>query len=277
MLTGILASAQDNRQFDRNIHRGYESYKARDYAGAIESWRAAYDSDTTAFEPRYNLACAYYRTGAIDSAAMILQGVGDVPPERTADHYYNAGRIMMTMGQYQAAAELFKASLIERPNDMEAKANYVYARDTANEQQNQDQQQNQQNQDQQNQDQQNQDQQNQDQQNQDQQQQQQNQDQQNQDQNKDQNKDQQDKQNQQDQNQDQQDKQNQQDQQQNQNQDQNQQQKQDQQQQQPQQNKDRQQQDQMLKAVQAKEKATQDKVRKAQEVNAASRKTEKNW
>ena len=254
MLTGILASAQDNRQFDRNIHRGYESYKARDYAGAIESWRAAYDSDTTAFEPRYNLACAYYRTGAIDSAAMILQGVGDVPPERTADHYYNAGRIMMTMGQYQAAAELFKASLIERPNDMEAKANYVYARDKAKEQQNQDQQQQQQNQDQQN-----------------------------QDQNKDQNKDQQ------DQNKDQQDKQNRQDQQQNQNQDQNQQQKQDQQQQrdqqqkqdqqqqQPQQNKDRQQQDQMLKAVQAKEKATQDKVRKAQEVNAASRKTEKNW
>ena len=223
-----------------DLRKGNRQFKKEKYAEADISYRKGLMLDTTSVAAHYNLANNLYRQQNMEEAAKQLDAVQMTASEEkfAADYYFNRGDVAIAQQDWQTAVNMFKESLRLRPEDLEAKENYIYARNKLMEQQqNQDQNQDQQNQDQQNQDQQNQDQQNQDQ----------NQD---QDQNKDQNQDQQD---------------------QNQNQDQNQ----DQQQQQPQLSP--QQAQQLLQAIQDKEKQTQEKVDEKKAQALKSRQKEKNW
>ena len=229
-----------------DLRKGNRQFKKEKYAEADISYRKGLMLDTTSVAAHYNLANNLYRQQNMEEAAKQLDAVQMTASGEkfAADYYFNRGDVAIAQQDWQTAVNMFKESLRLRPEDLEAKENYIYARNKLMEQQ--------QNQDQQNQDQQNQDQQNQDQQNQNQQ----NQDQQNQDQNQDQDQNK-------DQNQDQQD--------QNQNQDQNQ----DQQQQQPQLSP--QQAQQLLQAIQDKEKQTQEKVDEKKAQALKSRQKEKNW
>ena len=222
-----------------DLRRGNRQFKKKDYAAADISYRKALMLDTASVAAHYNLANNLYRQENLDEAARQLDAVQLTAGEEkfAADYYFNRGDIAIAQEDWQTAVNMFKESLRRRPEDLEAKENYLYARNKLMEQQ---QNQNQQNQDQ-NQDQQNQDQ-NQDQQNQDQ-----NQDQQNQDQNQDQQQNQQDQQNQQQQQQDQQAQLN------------------------PQQAQ------QLLQAIQDKEKQTQEKVDEKKAQALKSRQKEKNW
>ena len=158
-------------------------------------------------------------------------------PDLSAQYHFNAGDAAAQQKQWQAAVDAFRQALLRDPGDLEAKENYIYAKKMLENQQ----------QggdgggggdDQQNQDQQDQ----------------------NQDQKQDQDKqDQQNNQNNQDQN----------------NQDREQDKQQQQQEQQPQISP--QQAQQMLRAIQAKEKETQDKVNKEKAALLKSRQKEKNW
>ena len=158
-------------------------------------------------------------------------------PDLPAQYHFNAGDAAAQQKQWQAAVDAFRQALLRDPGDLEAKENYIYAKKMLENQQ----------QggdgggggdDQQNQDQQDQ----------------------NQDQKQDQDKqDQQNNQNNQDQN----------------NQDREQDKQQQQQEQQPQISP--QQAQQMLRAIQAKEKETQDKVNKEKAALLKSRQKEKNW
>ena len=227
-----------------DLRRGNRQFKKKDYAAADISYRKALMLDTASVAAHYNLANNLYRQENLDEAARQLDAVQLTAGEEkfAADYYFNRGDIAIAQEDWQTAVNMFKESLRRRPEDLEAKENYLYARNKLMEQQ---QNQNQQNQDQdQDQDQQNQDQ-NQDQQNQDQ-----NQDQQNQDQNQDQQQNQQDQQNQQQQQQQQQD-------------------------QQAQLNP--QQAQQLLQAIQDKEKQTQEKVDEKKAQALKSRQKEKNW
>ena len=154
-----------------------------------------------------------------------------------AQYHYNAGDVACAQKDWQAAVDAFRQALLLDPGDLDAKENYIYAKKMLENQQNGGGGGNDNQQDQ-----------NQDQQNQ------------NQDQNKDQDKNQNQDQNQQDQQQGQQDQQ---------------QDQQDQQDQQPQISP--QQAQQMLRAIQAKEKETQDKVNKEKAALLKSRQKEKNW
>ena len=223
-----------------DLRKGNRQFKKEKYAEADISYRKGLMLDTTSVAAHYNLANNLYRQQNMEEAAKQLDAVQMTASGEkfAADYYFNRGDVAIAQQDWQTAVNMFKESLRLRPEDLEAKENYIYARNKLMEQQqNQDQNQDQQNQDQQNQNQQNQDQQNQDQ----------NQD---QDQNKDQNQDQQD---------------------QNQNQDQNQ----DQQQQQPQLSP--QQAQQLLQAIQDKEKQTQEKVDEKKAQALKSRQKEKNW
>ena len=170
-----------------DLRRGNRQFKKKDYAAADISYRKALMLDTASVAAHYNLANNLYRQENLDEAARQLDAVQLTAGEEkfAADYYFNRGDIAIAQEDWQTAVNMFKESLRRRPEDLEAKENYLYARNKLMEQQ--------QNQNQQNQDQ-NQDQQNQDQ----------NQDQQNQDQNQDQQQNQQDQQKQQQQQQDQQ-------------------------------------------------------------------------
>ena len=238
-LMGVSAMAQVDK---KDVRRGNRDFRKENFREAEIDYRKALVKDSMSVAANYNLASTLYREGDYAQAMQTLERVKDVAPmsPASADYYFNLGDAALQQQDYQKAVEAFGESLIRRPDDLQAKENFIYAKKKL-----QDQQQNQQNQNNdQNQD-------NQD--NQDQNDQNQNNDQDNQDQHNDQDKN--------DQNQDQ-------------NQDQN-----DQpQQSQGQQPKiSPQAAQQMLQAIQAKEKETQDKVNKQKAEALKSRQKEKNW
>ena len=241
-LTAISAAAQPDR---RDVRRGNRDYKKENWKEAEIEYRKGIVKDSLSVAANYNLAADLYRQNNPQEAQKVLDRIKEVAPatENAADYYYNLGDVAIANQDWQSAVTAFEQSLLRNPGDLDAKENYIYAKKKLQQQQNQQNQQNQQQNDQ-NQDNQNQDNQNQD--NKDQ-----NQDRNDQDQNKDQ----------QDQNQD------------NQNQDRNQ-----QDQQQGQQPKiTPQAAQQMLQAIQAKEKETQEKVKKEKAAALQSRQKERNW
>ena len=170
----------------REVRRGNRDFKKENYKEAELEYFRALAKDTLSFAANYNMANTLYRQGSHEQAKKHLDKIKDaaVASPAAADYYYNLGNVAVALEDYQTAVDAYKQSLLRNPGDLEAKENYIYAKEKLKQQQDQQQnQQNDQNQDQnQNKDQQDQN----DDQNKD-----------NQDQNKDQNKDQnQDQQNQ---------------------------------------------------------------------------------
>lgn len=240
ILALLSISVAMSAQTDRKeVRSGNRQFRRENYKEAEISYRKALVKDSLSFAANYNLANVLYRGEHYDEAGKILETVREAAPasEYGADYFFNAGDIALAKKDYAAAVDAFKQSLLLNPGDLQAKENYIYARKMLENRQ-----QNGGGQDnQQNQD----DQQNQD-----------NQD--NQDNHQDRNDNQQ--------NQDQQNNQDQQDSQDGRN------------GQQPQPVKiSPQQAQQMLKAMQAKEKETQDKVNREKAEALKSRQKEKNW
>ena len=231
-------------QVDRSdVRRGNRDFKKGNYREADIDYRKALVKDSLSVAANYNLASNLYRQKDMEQAKTTLERIGEIAPgmDQAADYYYNLGDVAIAQQDWQGAVDAFEKSLLRNPGDMDAKENYIYAKQML---------QNQQNQQQQNQDQQNQDQN------------------QNNNQNQDQNDKNDDKKDQDDQNKDDQN-------------DRNQDNKNDQQkpQQNPGQQPKitPQAAQQMLQAIQAKEKETQDKVNKQKAEARKSRQKEKNW
>ena len=253
LLVAISAAGQEDK---RDVRRGNRDYKKGEFAEAEIDYRKGIVKDTLSVPANYNLASSLYRQNKAKEALEVLQkqSVKELAADSQygADYFYNLGDAAIAMEDWQTAVDALEESLLRNPGDLDAKENYIYAKKKLEQQQQQ--QQNDQNQNDKNQNDQNQDQQNKD----------------NKDDNKDQNKDQQNKdqnKDQQDQNKDQQD----------QNKD---------QQDQNKDNKDQQGQQpkispqaaqQMLQAIQAKEKETQEKVKKEKAAALQSRQKERNW
>ena len=249
LLVAISAAGQEDK---RDVRRGNRDYKKGEFAEAEIDYRKGIVKDTLSVPANYNLASSLYRQNKAKEALEVLQkqSVKELAADSQygADYFYNLGDAAIAMEDWQTAVDALEESLLRNPGDLDAKENYIYAKKKLEQQQQQ--QQNDQNQNDKNQNDQNKDQQNKD-----------NKDQ--QDDNKDQDKDQQDKdqnKDQQDQNKDQQD-----------------------------QNKDNKDQrgqqpkispqaaQQMLQAIQAKEKETQEKVKKEKAAALQSRQKERNW
>ena len=237
----LTVSAQVDRH---DVRAGNRKFRKGDWKAADISYRKALVKDSTSVPANFNLANTLYRTENYDEAAKTMERIKDSAPSsaNAADYFYNVGDIAIAKKDWQGAVTAFKESLLRNPGDLEAKENYIYAKKMLENQQNGGGGNGQDNQDnQQNKNDQNgQGDQNQNQN-------------QNQDQNKDKNQDQNDQNNQ------------------------------------PQQNNQGGQQDgqqmkispqqaqQMLRAIQAKEKETQDKVNKEKAEALKSRQKEKNW
>ena len=235
----MLCSLPAFAQADRHdVRAGNRKFRDGRFKEAEIDYRKGALKDSASLHSQYDLASSLYRQEDWEGADKALGSVKE-QAGLPAQYHYNAGDVALQKKDYKAAVDAFRQALLLDPGDLDAKENYIYAKKMLE---------NQQNgggggddQQDQNQDQQNQDQ---------------NQDQQDQDQNQQDQDDNRDQQNQ-DQQQDQ-DQQNQ-----------------DQQDQQPQISP--QQAQQMLRAIQAKEKETQDKVNKEKAALLKSRQKEKNW
>lgn len=238
-----VAFAQTDRS---EVRRGNRQFRKEDYKEADISYRRALVKDSTSFAANYNLGNTLYMNGDPDGALKYYGAVKDNADMSGygADLHYNSGNASVQKKDWKAAVDSYREALLRNPGDIDAKENYIYAKKKLEDQQNQDQNQNN-----------------------------------DQDQNNDQNQDQnQDGNDNKDQNQNDNNDQNQNNNKDQQNQGQNQQDQQDQQQQQGQQPKiTPQAAQQMLKAIQAKEKETQEKVNKEKAEALKSRQKEKNW
>lgn len=241
----LTASAQVDRH---DVRAGNRKFRKDNWKEADISYRKALVKDSTSVAANYNLANTLYRQENYEEAEKLMKKIGDNASAsvNAADYWYNTGDIAIAKKDWQGAVNAFKEALLKNPSDMDAKENYIYAKKMLeNQQKNGGNGDGQDNQDQNNQNQ--------------------DQNQNGQDQNKDQNNDQ---------NKDGQNK----DQNQNQNNDQGNGGQQPQQGQQGQEWKiSPQQAQQMLRAIQAKEKETQDKVNKEKADALKSRQKEKNW
>lgn len=157
----VLSAAPAYCQADRKeVRAGNRKFRKDNFKEAEIDYRKAQVKDSTSIAASYNLASALYRQQDYQGAKAALESVqGENLP---SDYHYNKGDAALALKDYKTAVDEFRAALLQSPDDLDAKENYIYAKKMLENQQNQNQ--NQQNQDQ-NQDQQNQDQ-NQDQQNQ---------------------------------------------------------------------------------------------------------------
>ena len=130
-----------------DLRRGNREFRKGEYAKADISYRKALMQDTSSVATRYNLAGNLYRQENYDEAAKHLDAVQLTASEEpfAPDYYYNRGDVAIAKEDWQTAVNMFKESLRRNPGDLDAKENYLYARNKLREQQ--------QNQDQQNQDQ----------------------------------------------------------------------------------------------------------------------------
>lgn len=235
LASAVTVSAQTDR---KEVRAGNKAFRKGDFRKSEIDYRKAVLKDSLSVAAQYNLASSLYRQddyeGAQKALSSIAETVSAVETVGTkADFYFNQGDVALAKKDYASAVKSFRQSLLLRPDDMDAKENYIYAKEMLRQSQDNQSQDNQGGQDGDNS-------QNQDNQN-------------NQDNNQQQNND-----NQQQNNQNQQNPQ-------------------DQNNAAAEGNISRQQARQMLNAIQAKEKETQDKVKKEKAEMLKSRQKEKNW
>lgn len=236
LVSAVTVSAQTDR---KEVRAGNKAFRKGDFRKSEIDYRRAVLKDSLSVAAQYNLASSLYRQddyeGAQKALSSIAETVSGIEAAGTkADFYFNQGDVALAQKDYASAVKSFRQSLLLRPNDMDAKENYIYAKEMLR--QSQDNQGGQDGDNSQNQD----------------------------DQNNQNNQDNQDNNQQQNNNNQQQNNQNQQN-------------PQDQNNAAAEGNISRQQARQMLNAIQAKEKETQDKVKKEKAEMLKSRQKEKNW
>lgn len=236
LVSAVTVSAQTDR---KEVRAGNKAFRKGDFRKSEIDYRKAVLKDSLSVAAQYNLASSLYRQddyeGAQKALSSIAETVSAVETVGTkADFYFNQGDVALAQKDYASAVKSFRQSLLLRPDDMDAKENYIYAKEMLRQSQDNQSQDNQGGQDGDN-----------------------SQNQDNQDNNQDNNQ-QQNNDNQQQNNQNQQNPQ-------------------DQNNAAAEGNISRQQARQMLNAIQAKEKETQDKVKKEKAEMLKSRQKEKNW
>ena len=236
LVSAVTVSAQTDR---KEVRAGNKAFRKGDFRKSEIDYRRAVLKDSLSVAAQYNLASSLYRQDDYEGAQKALSSIaetlsGSEAAETKADFYFNQGDVALAQKDYASAVKSFRQSLLLRPDDMDAKENYIYAKEMLR--QSQDNQGGQDGDNSQNQD----------------------------DQNNQNNQDNQDNNQQQNNNNQQQNNQNQQN-------------PQDQNNAAAEGNISRQQARQMLNAIQAKEKETQDKVKKEKAEMLKSRQKEKNW
>ena len=236
LVSAVTVSAQTDR---KEVRAGNKAFRKGDFRKSEIDYRRAVLKDSLSVAAQYNLDSSLYRQDDYEGAQKALSSIAETlsgieAAETKADFYFNQGDVALAQKDYASAVKSFRQSLLLRPNDMDAKENYIYAKEMLR--QSQDNQGGQDGDNSQNQD----------------------------DQNNQNNQDNQDNNQQQNNNNQQQNNQNQQN-------------PQDQNNAAAEGNISRQQARQMLNAIQAKEKETQDKVKKEKAEMLKSRQKEKNW
>ena len=126
-LSCVAALAQTDR---KEVRAGNRQFKKGHWQNAEIEYRKALVKDTSSFAANYNLAGALYREVNYDEAGKSMERLKDVAPmsANSADYYYNLGNIAVQKKDWKSAVDAYRQSLLRNPGDMDAKENYAYAK-----------------------------------------------------------------------------------------------------------------------------------------------------
>lgn len=132
LLFFISASLPLSAQTDRReVRAGNRKFSKGDYAESEIDYRKAVLKDSLSIAGQYNLASALYKQGNFDEAAGSLAKIGEKAAETpyASDYFYNEGDVALQRKDYAAAVKAFRESLLLNPSDLDAKENYLYAKE----------------------------------------------------------------------------------------------------------------------------------------------------
>ena len=136
VLTAAEASAQ---HLDRkDVRRGNRDFRKENYREAEVDYLKAIVKDSMSVAANYNMASTHFRNGDAEQARKNMDRIKDVAPltASAADYFYNLGDVALAQRDYQTAVDAFSKSLILRPDDLDAKENFIYAKKMLQNQQN---------------------------------------------------------------------------------------------------------------------------------------------
>ena len=142
LLLSVAAFGQADR---RDVRAGNRKFRKGDFKAAEIDYRKGVLKDSTSMAGTYDLSNALYRQEAFEEAGKALgqaaAAAAEVPamPDASSkremksvgdasDVFYNQGDIALQQKDYASAVEAFKQALLRRPDDLDAKENYIYAK-----------------------------------------------------------------------------------------------------------------------------------------------------
>ena len=127
-------SAQTDR---RDVRRGNRDFRKGEYREAEIDYRKALVKDSLSFAANYNLGNTLYRQNDMQQARKVYEKLGGQAEasQYASDYWYNAGNAAAAEKDWQAAVDAYRQSLLKNPGDLDAKENYIYAREMLKKQQ----------------------------------------------------------------------------------------------------------------------------------------------
>ena len=149
IMTFLLSAGAAFAQPDRSeVRRGNRDFRTGDMKEAEIDYRKALVKDSSSVAANYNLANTLYKMGDMEQAAKVYDNIRETAPESeiAAGWHYNRGNVASERKDWQTAVDSYRQSLLLNPSDIDAKENYIYAKEMLKNQQDQQNQQNQQDQ-----------------------------------------------------------------------------------------------------------------------------------
>lgn len=123
-------------QTDRGeVRRGNHEYKKGVWAEADIHYRKALVKDSISVAAQYNLANNLYRQENYDESARRLDRLSADSLSSGRDVEFNRGDVAIAQKDWQKAVDSFRRAMLADPDDMEAKENYAYAKQMLKDQQ----------------------------------------------------------------------------------------------------------------------------------------------
>lgn len=123
----------------RDVRKGNRDFRNEDWNAAEIDYMKALNRDSSSLAANYNLANTLYKKGDYDQARKTYDRLKETAPgtDIASDWYYNSGNAASMSKDWAAAVEAYRQSLLLNPGDMDAKENYIYAREMLKNRQNQ--------------------------------------------------------------------------------------------------------------------------------------------
>lgn len=127
----LVASAAFAQSDVRPVRSGNRKFRSGNFRQAELDYRRALVKDSTSLAATYDLASSLYRQNDFEGAGKTLSKLGDdavSASEHSAKVHFNKGDVALQKKDYASAVKEFRAALLETPEDMDAKENYIYAK-----------------------------------------------------------------------------------------------------------------------------------------------------